>query len=75
MSSLSLGALMHVIWPFLIAAAAWGIAVWALQQPDAHSELVRRLTAAKPGRGKADARISISNPNHSTKSEKEGLQC
>lgn len=39
---------LQFVWPTLISAAAWAVAVWALQQPDEHSELVRRLTGTAP---------------------------
>lgn len=39
---------LQFVWPTLISAAAWAVAVWALQQPDEQSELVRRLTGSAP---------------------------
>lgn len=39
---------MQFVWPVLVSAAAWGIAIWALREPDTHSELVRRLTGDVP---------------------------
>lgn len=38
------------VWPMLVSAAAWGIAIWALQEPDGHSAIVKRLIGDKSER-------------------------
>lgn len=40
---MSLADALQFIWPTLVSAAAWAIAIRALREPDTHSELVRRL--------------------------------
>lgn len=43
-------ATMQFVWPVLVSAAAWGIAIWALHEPDGHSDLVKRLIGDKSER-------------------------
>lgn len=43
--TLSFGTIASLAWPFVIAGAAWGIAVWALHQNDEGST-VKRLTTS-----------------------------
>jgi hypothetical protein len=51
MSTGTVGTLLQFVWPMLVSAVAWAIAVWALKQPDTHSEIVSRLTRpTKPPR-------------------------
>lgn len=46
--TLTFGTIVSLAWPFVIAGAAWGIAVWALHQTDECS-LVKRLTTSPRG--------------------------
>lgn len=46
----STSVLLALVWPFLVAAAAWAIAVWALQLPDEQSTLIADLTTPKNAR-------------------------
>lgn len=41
----------HLIWPFVLVAIVWVLAVWAINQPDNQSLVVQRLT--KPSHFKA----------------------
>ena len=43
---LSATMLLSLVWPTIVCAAAWAIAIWALNLPDASSALVNRLTGA-----------------------------
>lgn len=45
---MSLSNALLFVWPVLVSAVAWGIAIWALREPDTHSELVRRLVGDAP---------------------------
>ncbi len=45
---ISWGAAVSLLWPLMFAAGAWAVAVWALNQHDPQSELVRRLTEVRP---------------------------
>lgn len=47
--TLTFATFVSLVWPFVIAGAAWGIAIWALSQPDEHSLLVKRLTTTSHG--------------------------
>lgn len=40
----TISTLLQFLWPMLISAVAWAIAVWSLRQPDTYSEIVSRLT-------------------------------
>lgn len=35
---------LSVIWPFVLVAIVWALAIWAINQPDNQSLVVRRLT-------------------------------
>jgi hypothetical protein len=35
--------ILTLVFPFITCAAVWGIVVWALNMPDEHSEVIRRL--------------------------------
>lgn len=43
MQALILDHWLTLLMPVLVSAVAWGIAVWALRQPDAESAVVRHL--------------------------------
>ncbi|MDX2309037.1 MAG: hypothetical protein NW216_12410 [Hyphomicrobium sp.] len=45
---MNIGTAFAVVWPFLVAAAAWAIAVWALSEPDEQARVVKRLTKTGP---------------------------
>lgn len=43
MQAHDLGYWLTFLMPVVVSAVAWGIAVWALRQPDTESKVVRRL--------------------------------
>ncbi|MGQ0456268.1 MAG: hypothetical protein ACT4OU_04310 [Hyphomicrobium sp.] len=47
---MSFAGVMQFLWPVLVSATAWGIAIWALREPDVHSDIVKRLIGEKPER-------------------------
>ena len=60
----------HAYWltllmPVLVTAGAWAIAVWALRQPDASSEVVRHLMRGNR-RAREDGTLLPNNPKRMT---------
>lgn len=53
--------LLSLVWPLVLCAAAWGIMVWALRQPDTVSEAVNGLLTPRPS-GVAGAAANPSDP-------------
>lgn len=62
-----LDVLANLFWPFVISAAAWAIAVFALAQPSELSKLVKSLTGTKAAAGgMAKPSPSDARPPHGT---------
>lgn len=53
--------LLSLVWPLVLCAAAWGIMVWSLRQPDTMSEAVNSLLASRHS-GEAGAAANPSDP-------------
>lgn len=58
------GTIAMLMWPFVIAGVAWGIAVWALSQPDEQSLLVKRLTTSSHGQSRMSHSPYTDQPRH-----------
>ncbi|MGL4398047.1 MAG: hypothetical protein ACRCS9_16040 [Hyphomicrobium sp.] len=54
MHDLSVEFILQLLWPLVVTGCVWGIAVWALRQPDERTALARRINPAEKTADDAD---------------------